>query len=57
MINSQHLMSACFHSAVAVSQAFIAVVVTDAPKSSLAPNAMTRLRYRGAYLCGDIINA
>jgi hypothetical protein len=26
MINSQHLMSACFHFAVAVSQAFIAVV-------------------------------
>jgi len=26
MINSQHQMSACFHSAVAVSQAFIAVV-------------------------------
>jgi hypothetical protein len=26
MINSQHQMSACFHFAVAVSQAFIAVV-------------------------------
>jgi len=33
------------------------VWLSDAPKSLLATNAVTRLRYRGAYLGGDVSNA